>query len=175
MILSIPIVFATVTLLMSTNMILNIFDAIVIAIGSYVIFPISARFFSLSKRPRPYICSVIAWGQFDKTDESCASKENFIIESRKREILIDRRERYLSSYFSIILIAWIIYIVICPVYIFLNGTEPLLPIYNGIKEISYHNMFLLGLMFLGLPLLYAFMGELFLYIANVEDILKMKR
>ena len=166
-ILSVPVIFAVATILANTGVITSILDALVIAIGSYVIFPITLRVLSLAKQPSPYVFNIINW----KSKAEYNGQQT--VDDEKHALLCERKERFISSVFSIILIAWIIYIIIMPVYIYLNGATMLDTLLQQLK-LQYQSTFILILFFLGLPLIYAILGELCLKIVGVDDLMKIE-
>jgi len=159
-----PIIFAVFTMITATNLVTNIFDAGLIALGSYGIFPITMRVLSLSKKPSLYDIVRIDWESFDKQSAEIAT-------SIKRSLLHEKKERYLSGTFSIIFVCWILYIIILPVYKLIYDSTEITLLSGG--AISFQELFGLTILFFVSPLLYAIVGELCLKLSGVDDLLKI--
>lgn len=164
-ILSIPIVSAVLMTLLNTQLVTNFLEALIISIGSYVIFPVTARVMSLACRPTPYICSRVNW-QIIRARHRVKG-----VNDRRKEIYNDRRSLYISTIFSMVFAAWVIYVIILPVFVYFNGTDELTKSIHDLN-LDYPTTFLLIIVYMILPLLYAFLGEAFLCITQVEESMK---
>lgn len=169
-----PIIFAIFTMITATKLVNNIFDAGLIALGSYGIFPITIRVLSLSKKPELYDVARINWKLFETQSKERQSRETK--DSMKRLLLYEKKERYISSAFSIIFVGWILYIIILPVYMLIYHSDGIgfyetMASLNG--SISYSESFGLVILFFTLPLLYALIGEFCLKLSGVDDLMKI--
>lgn len=164
-----PIIFAVFTMITATKLVNNIFDAGLIALGSYGIFPITMRVLSLSKKPGLYDVTRINWKKFEK--QTMGTED-----SMKRLLFYEKKERHLSSAYSIILVGWILYIIILPIYKLIYGTGDVgsSEMVSSISDsITYPEIYGLVILFLTLPLVYALIGEACLKIAGFDDLMKI--
>ena len=165
LILSIPIVSAVLMTLMNTGLVTNFLQALIISIGSYVIFPVTARVLSLAKKPTPYICSRVHWPTIRSRHRTKG------VNDKRKEIYNDRRGLYISTIFSMVFAAWVIYVIILPVFVFFNGADQLTKSIQMLN-LNYPTVFLLVIIYMILPLIYAIFGEICLCLTNVEDCMK---
>jgi hypothetical protein len=164
-ILSIPIVSAVLIALLNTQLVTNFLEALIISIGSYVIFPVTARVLSLANRPTPYVCTRVNWKIIQTRHRAKG------VDDKRREIYSDRRGLFISTIFSMVFVAWVIYVIILPVFVFFNGTEQLTKSIQSLN-LDYPTTFLLVIIYMILPLFYAFLGEFCLCLTQVEDSMK---
>lgn len=159
-ILSVPMIFAVFLILLQTNVIPNPIQAMIMAMGSYVIIPLTVRILSLTKW-QPDICKIIRWGKVEVKEKQWI----------RRELYFERKERLVSTIFSIIFLAWFVYIIIFPVYIYFNNADFLI---NILKQISTSPqvVFWFVISFFVLPFLYVIIGELILFITGRNEYLQ---
>lgn len=165
-VLSIPVVSAVLFALLSTQFVTNVFEALIISIGSYVIFPVTVRVLSLANRPTPYVCTRVNW-QFVRAHNKTKG-----VHDKRKEIYNDRRGLYTSTVFSVVFMAWVVYVIVLPVYIYFNGTEQITKAFQSLN-LDYQTAFPLVIIYMILPLLYALLGEFLLCITQIEESMKI--